>query len=404
MVAATVLAACGITTAAEAAPLTFGEVVREALEKGPEAAKIDATLADRAAEAFERGVKENPVLSAGMEQPLNPPGGEREETELSVSIAQAIRPSDFGARAALAALMRDTAETEKVLALSEFVQALAVLYGRAWQQQEAGRVLIDARTRAAQALKKAAGAANQGLIPEGDVALLKAELKSIEAESRAVRADGARAAAELTRASGLSLSGRELAAPPAEAVPTKDELLGLVRGGRLPIQQRFGLMKRVAEKQLEVSRLDAYPALSPSVGYARHDDGTSQVTLGFSVPLPLFNRNDGERLRAQGAIALANRNAAYASSEAIESEALLLLDALTSLAEQVALYESEVVPARRRAAEAYYRQFEAGSGSIFQFWQAQRDLSDSRLKAIELRGVLVTTKAQMNALTGQQAF
>ncbi len=387
---------------AEPQLLSYDELVHEAFLVSPEAAKIDSGLAERAADAFAFRTKENPVLEAGIDLPVNRPSGE--ESELSVKISQVLRRSDFGERAAVSHLINESAGNERILALNEFVLNLNVLYARAWQLQETEAILSEARVRAQQVLKKVSDGASRGLILEGDVELFKAELKSFEAEGIAARSEFALAKAELTRLSGVPLHNKKFLKPATGISLQRDELIKLVHENKLPVQQRYGLLRRLSEKQLEVARLDSLPAISPEIGYGRHDDGISQVMIGVSVSLPFFNRNEGEKIRSEAALTAAKKGEAYATSAAIDAEVLLLFDTVVTTGEQIALFENGVLPARSRAVDAYTRQFNAGSGSTFQLWQAQRELNNSRLRALELQKSLSGVKAQLSALIGQQQF
>lgn len=396
------IAACFLTdqACAQDVPLDFNELVRESLLYSPEAAKIDASLAERVAEAFSIRVKENPELSSSFDIPSTRRNGEK--SEISIAVSQTLRPSDFGDRALLASVIEQTADLDKEIALNQYVQNLAVLYARAWQYQEMNTLLLDARKRAAQFSNKVSEGAKRGIFSDGDVQLFRAEQTTVEADGIAAQAELLQASAELTRLSGVSVQNKILHKLEHTLLLSKDELERLVKESHLPIQRRVQLLKDLARKQLEVARLDSFPAISPVVGYSRHDDGIDQLTVGFSVPLPLFNRNQGERIKAQGALAAAEREERYSTSDAIVQEVHLIYEAYQNLKKQVELYESGVIPAKKKAVDAYYRQFDAGIGTAFQLWQAFRELNSSQLRVIELRTSMASVRAQINALMGKQ--
>lgn len=385
---------------AEDNTLDFNKLIQEALTNSPEAAKIDASLAERIAEAFSVRVKENPELSSSFDIPSTRRGGE--ENEISITLSQAIRPSDFGDRSALASVIEQASSLDKQIALNQYVQNLGVLYARAWQYQETNKLLIDARKRATQFSNKVSEGAKRGIFSEGDVELFRAEQKIFEADGTAAQAELFQTSAELTRLSGVSVQNKSLQKVDDTLFLSEDELERLVRESDLPIQKRVQLLKDLARKQVEVARLDSFPTISPLIGYSRHDDGIDQVTVGFSVPLPFFNRNQGERIKAQGALAAAEREEKYSTSDVMVEEAQLIYAAYQSLKKQVELYEAGVIPAKKRAVDAYYRQFDAGIGTAFQLWQAFRELNSSQLRVIELRTSLASVRAQINALTGKQ--
>jgi cobalt-zinc-cadmium efflux system outer membrane protein len=387
---------------AEGPPLSLNGLLKEAMLASPEAAKIDATLADRAAEAFDIQVKQNPTMDVEVELPVNARRSRgREDTGLRVVVSQTLRASDFGDRAALARLVEEAGSLERTLALNEFIQTAGVLYARAWQFQERELLFRTARLRAQKILKKISNASTNGLFAEGDVELVKAEIKAFEAESLAANVDLKRAQIELTRMSGVAVSPRTLGKLDEELSISQEALEQQIRTTELPIQRRYASLQALAQKQLEVARLDSRGTLTPQLGYAHHDDGTDQVVLGFSMPLQIFNRNQGEQGRASGALTAAEKGQAYATSEVILSEAQLLYGALKGAKEQIALYEQGVLPAKQRALEAYTRQFDAGLGSAFQIWQALRELNTSQLRVLELQALFAVTQAQLQTLAGR---
>lgn len=393
------VAACNLAFA-DAQELDFNSLVKVAFEKSPVAAKIDAALADRIAEAFSKGVRANPELRYSFDNPTS--GRSTDHDVVNISISQSLRASDFGARAALSSAIEKTGDLDKQIAIYQFVQDLGVLYARAWQFQEYASLLKDARARASRFLRKVAEGANRGVLSEGDAEVFRAEQKIVEADGVAAQGELAETMAELTRLTGVVTDGKRLQRLDNSIPVTKEDLVRLSLESALPIQLRVGLLRDLADKQLEVSRFDSIPPISPSFGYARQEDGVEQYTVGISVHLPFFDRNQGERFRARGARSAALQELRYLTSEALVNEIQLKFEAVKSLERQVELYETGVIPAKKRAVEAYYRQFEAGIGSSFQLWQAFRELNASQLRGIELVTVLAAKRAQLNALIGKQ--
>lgn len=389
---------------AESQNISFEDVAVQALAHGPEAVRIGASLAERAADAFSVRVKENPVVNLDVEIPVDHPTGGREDPGVSLTVSQAIRASDFGQRAELADIIRQTADADQVLALNEILANLSVLYMRAWQFQETEALLKDARARVTRIVKRVTGAGSRGAFGEGDIELLRSELETIEADAIAARGDLARSRAELTRSCGTEIGDRTFAKPSDAPPVSRDDLKRMVRESRLPVQRRFQLFKDLSRKRLEVARLDSFPTVSPQLGYAHHDDGADQVVLGVSIPLTVFNRNQAETLKAEGDLVAAEQGERYATSDAIVAEALSLYDAALDTKRQVEIYETRVLPGKTRAVDAYYRQLEGGAASAFQLWQAQRELNDSRRRSLELGVALAEARAKLTALVGQPQF
>jgi outer membrane protein TolC len=98
----------------------------------------------------------------------------------------------------------------------------------------------------------------------------------------------------------------------------------------------------VAERQLELEIRRQYPDLQIGPGFGR-EDGEDRLLFGFSLPLPLLNRN-----RAGIATASAQRDVAqavfHASLEQLASETEIARIRLDAARAERHLLEEEVVP------------------------------------------------------------
>jgi outer membrane protein TolC len=382
---------------AEGGTVSFDDVLKVAMAKSPERGRLDAELAERLSEAEEIRVKQNPTLDTELRLPQ---GGGEYHSEYEASISQPIRASDLGFRSKLAALMEEAISVEQKAVLVEFTQNLSLTYARAWAVQERRAVLVSSKERTRGILEKVRRAASGGIVPEGDVAVFEGEVGLLSAEIVGADAERKRAMAELVRASGAELSRARLLALPPPRLPALDETLRQATGSSLPAQQRSEILARVARRQLELTRLDRFPQIAPVLGYERTAEGADQLKVGLSIDLPLFNRNQAARVRALGAARAAERLRDHATSGWLAEEAEMLHEAAAALADQRQRFEDDIIPARERALRGYRKQFEVGQGTAFQVWQAQRELTDATLRALDLRTEERTAVAELNILLG----
>ncbi|MDC8785708.1 TolC family protein [Roseateles koreensis] len=165
------------------------------------------------------------------------------------------------------------------------------------------------------------------------------------------------------------------------AVPSRDSVAALaleledapmLRAGRLEAERR--------RAQVEVERGKALPDVTLSVGAKRDNEaGRTQAVIGLSMPLPVFDRN-------QGAVSEAGKRAQQADDEL----ALLRTRALTELqqaASQLALARSSlqvlmgaVLPAAQEALAAATQGFDAGKFGLIDVLDAQRSLLQARTR------------------------
>ena len=378
--------------------VTYEQVLRSALNNSPEAAKLDAAETEQLSEADEIKTKANPTLDSHIRVPVRSSDA---DTEVEIELSQPLRPSDFGLRQRLAQIINESASLEKKLALLEFSQTIALQYSHVWIVQQRHDVLKKSRENARATLRQVKDAGSKGLLPEGDIAVFEGEVSMLDAELLGAQAERQRAAAALTKATGVRLMVSNVTEPPLPALPNASELATDLGRSELPLRQRSELLSRVAEKRLSLARLDRYPAFAPSLGYERTSEGNDLLTVGVSVDLPFFNRNQAQITRAEGTVQLAKSLGQYVSSGDFEEEARLLLQAAETLGSQRDVFVSSVIPARERALNGYQRQFVAGLGSISQVWQAQRELTDARLRALELWSEKRSVSSELAILLGK---
>ena len=128
----------------------------------------------------------------------------------------------------------------------------------------------------------------------------------------------------------------------------------------------------------------------------------SFIAVGVQLDLPFFNRNEPEILRRQGEANAARAQSSYARSDAFREEIALFLQSLEALQKQAETFENDVVPTLLRALRSYDEQFTAGTGTILSVWQAQRELSNAKLEALQLWTRFFSSRSDLSILTGQQ--
>ena len=160
--------------------------------------------------------------------------------------------------------------------------------------------------------------------------------------------------------------------PPAdELARALDDAPGLLTS-RLEVERRRAL--------IDVERSKGVPDLTVSVGARRDNElGRTQAILGLSLPLPLFDRN-------QGATHEAARRAEKAGDEH-QAARMRALTELQQASNQLAVarrsaetLKSTVLPAARRAYDAAAQGFETGKFGVLDVIDAQRALLQARAR------------------------
>jgi hypothetical protein len=354
----------------------------------------------RASEAFSTVVWENPTVRADVEVPLDPPRVGTEDVGVSLSVSQTIRPGDFGVRQIVADLIKKEGSIDNVLAFRAFTQELLTRYAALWEAQEKEEVFGRAHSRAEQLLRRLSSA-SRGLVSSGDLELLHASVTSFQAEQMAAHAEGLRIRSDWARSLGYVIPAGRVRTPAAKLAVDWNAVTRAINDNVLSVQQRAMLRSELATARSSLASKESSPAWSPSVGFGRHDDGTSQVLVGLSVPLPTYNRNQGAISQLGAEARAAEKEALSVKGDTILASIRALYDGLVELERLVRLYRDQVIPAKERAIAAYDKQFDAGLGSGFQSWQAQKDLVETQLRAIGVLVQLTVGQGELEQLVGQ---
>ncbi len=133
-----------------------------------------------------------------------------------------------------------------------------------------------------------------------------------------------------------------------------------------------------AEAAFNLERARAVPDITVGLGAQRAPDvGRTQPLISVSIPLPLFDRNQGAQLQAhrkrEAAQALAQ-----AQAERLRAEVLQAMDQLQARTEEIALLQREVLPGAQTAYDAARRGFELGKFSFLDVLDAQRTFLQAR--------------------------
>lgn len=153
----------------------------------------------------------------------------------------------------------------------------------------------------------------------------------------------------------LELSPQELQ---AQSMQTRPDLLA----------ERQRLERN--RQDLRLQKAEAVPNITPSFGYKR-DFGTNTAAFGLNIPLPLFNRNQGEIERATAQITQQQ----YELNRvllAIQRDVQEAYQSLQTQAQKVRPMEQEYVPAARNARDIAQQSYRLGELDLIGLLDAER--------------------------------
>lgn len=381
--------------------LTLAGLRAYTLQKSPLISEIDREYFAEVARAVDVELLTNPELQLERTYTRMSVGG-ADDPQSAISFGQPLRLSNFGAKERVAALIRKTGDREKRAKLLELNQRLAIQFYTLYSLQQAYEFLIAAEKRSAKKVSVIKQGVAKGLLSVGDEKLFEGEKYLLQAQQKGLLASISSVKSELGRSAGLVCSVIAIADTKLESLPSKETLLAKSKESDLSENARIELLTQLTAEQTKLAELDAYPQLTPKFVYQHTNDGGDFFGAGISVSLPVWNRNQGERLRAGAQESAARARRDFFSSGGLESQIGALRGIAANYAEQSEIFFTKVVPSFESALESQERLYAQGKGNVLQVWQTLRTVNEVQLQALSIWLDAVEARLKLSTLIGEE--
>src|SRR5262245_40758645 len=384
-------------------PLTLREAVAIALLHNPALAAFSWSERAREARVVQAGLLPHPSAQVEIEDVAG--SGQRrgfEDTQTTLWLSQRIELGGKRAkRRRLAALERDLAgwdyEARRLEVLTDVTKAFVSV------------LAVQEEIAIADELVRIAGAAVgtvQATVTAGAVSPVEArrarvalEQARIERETLGRDLEAARAALAATLGANAPTFGEATGTlPVADPPPPLDALLSGVEQNPDLARWSTELAQREAAVAVEHARVVPDLTLTPGIRHFADNDDTALV-LAFSVPLPIFNRNQGGVLEAGYRLAQARadrRSAEVSIRTTLESR----YQSLVSNWQQARALHERVIPEAEAAFTGAREAYERGLFRYLEVLDAQRTLFELRRRQVRTRAVYHAAIADVERLTG----
>ena len=385
--------------------MTLDAVVADVLEHNPELNFYSAEIAAAKGQARTAATWANPDLSTTIGGKRVTGGGlAAEGVAWSVSVRQTFEwPGRIPLRKAIANQQIQLAE----LGLAQFKVALAararsVAYGlfAAQQKAAAAREVADRFHALREVLVQRDPA---GITPELELRIIEAtEVTMLRKASEASVAEQA-AMLELNQLRGQPWQQAMRVAPVAlafTAAPEPDALLAAARANNFEMRMRQVELEQQGFK-VELAQKDAYPSFTvgPYFSQERAGDRENQFGIGISMPLPLWNRNEGNIETAMARQKQAETSM-YVTQRTVERQVVeKALTYQTKLAE-MAKWRPESVAEFRKAAALADRHYRLGAVPIATYVELQKQYLEAVEALLDTRREALEAGQQLELLTG----
>lgn len=386
--------------------ITLAEALARTLRGSPELAAYNWDIRAAEARVLQAGLRPNPELSLQIENPTGSgPLKNGDEMENTLTLSQLIelggkRP----ARIYEAEAGRAAVEWEYQVKRVEVLKAATVAFIDALTAQRRLELAAEIVGVAEEAVKLTEQRVGVGKVSAVEAIRAKVAVSSAQIEIEQARREGAAARGILAAQWG---------ARQADFGSVKGDLDKHNNGPSLEtLRQRIlgnpDLARWTAEREKRAATLakeqaQARPDVTLMAGprmIGKGEDAT--FVAGFSIPLPVNNRN-------QGNIAEARANLAKLDEEkrASEARAFAALNEayqkLMSATEEIAILEGSVIPGAKDAEKQLSEGYGAGRFTQFEVLDARRTLNASRGQLLRALADFQKSRAEIDALTAQPA-
>ena len=151
---------------------------------------------------------------------------------------------------------------------------------------------------------------------------------------------------------------------------------------------------------IKLEKARGVPDLTLTLGPRKFQDTGSWAWVGgVSLPLPIFNRNQGARRAAEFELER-TRHEVAAMRITLESRLSRVLERLRAVGDEARSYKEEIVPASIEAFEAMSLGFREGKFGFLEVLDAQRSLFEASLLLLDSQQRYAAARAELDRLVG----
>jgi outer membrane protein, heavy metal efflux system len=392
-----------LTTPSHGQVLTMRQALARALAASPRLAAADRDIGIAAGQRIQAGALINPEISYEQDNSLGSSiyrGTRSAETTLQISqVFEWFGKRD--ARIAAGTAGVETAGIQRKAARLEILSETAIAVLNVLGTQRRIQVLdeqVAAIDRLTPLLRQRVEAGASSLAETGRAEAASALVKADRERLRSTLASARRELAVLmgdTTAKFGSVSGRlDITGRP----PSFQSVVAAIEANPQLVRWTAVYAQRNAE--LLLARLKPYPDMRVAAGWRHFNDTNDDaVRLTVSVPIPLFDQNQGNILSAQESLAKtkAERDVNRNTLIVVAGRAY---DSLQGSQRELALLRETAIPKAQQAADAISEGYGQGRFTLLEVLDAQASVAQARLREQEALQNFHVAVATIEGLVG----
>jgi len=387
-----------------AGSLTLQQALATGLMLSPELVSFSWDVRAAEARELQAGLPPNPELSTEVENF----GGNKEmhgfkSAETTVQVSQLFETGGKrGYRKRSAELEKNLAGWEYEIKRLDVFEKISASFWELLAAQEREAIAASLFKLAEQSYASVAEQVAVGKAPPVEEVQAKIALTTTELQFKKIKSDLQSARSRLAEAIGAPGPSFEKTEGPFDAIaplPELDKLQAALAESPDILRWKAELEKRKAEVKLKDA--GALPDITLSAGPRYFNDTDDKAfVIGMSVPIPLFNRNQGERQEARCNVAKTEeeQKAGFINKR---SELTQIYQSCSSAFALAAALRDRSIPGAQQAFDAAQEGYRQGKFSYLMVLDAQRTLFELKQGYTDTLADYHTGRASLERLAGQ---
>lgn len=396
--------------AAEAAPAVVAErvedFVRLALDRNPRLARAELAIEAARGRQQQAGLYPNPELAITWDEL----GDRSSPDRLGILTAPKFTQEIVTGRKltlaqAVAAREVDRATLDLLAERFEVTATVRAAFYEAHALQERVARLDELQKLADAAVANGKALLDGKLIAELDYLQLQVERERFAAELRSAQKELPGAYRKLAAVAGDSsaiparVSGTFAGLPDYDADSARASALAyhpLARGARVNVERARAAVARAEAEPI--------PNVTAYAGYVRQFENRSHDgSVGLSLPIPVWNKNQGNIRAARAELGMAIRAVGQAENE-LAGRVAAAHQTYAAARERAAVYQKELLPRAEEALRLSTAAFKGGQFEYLRVIQAQRAAAESRLELNKALGEAWRAAAELSGLLLEESW
>lgn len=376
------------------------QVVQAAMQSSPDIQGVLKDAANAKADADQEGRLANPTAKFDAKR-TSTPGDD--SNSFDVEIEQPLKLSQLtGTRTMLSNTLFEQASLREQHGMIGAVWNVRMLYADVWKLQEQERLYTEFKKRAEDVSAKINKAVKAGQTPISEGSLFQGDVAKFSSDLEQIKARQAQLRLQLEKATGLSLLGRKLEKPELDTIASNSAELEKTARENASLVRLLETDLKAAERKKYAAIADsAGPEIAPRFIYGRNpDDKEDTVGFGVVLTIPLWDRNQSERQKAD-----AERRFAQSQLDGFQQMPLgerlsRILEGIERLDRRIDTLGNDALPNYRQAFAQAQKSFGAGQMNAAALWQIRERLFETESQAIDAHLEALEARRLLSLETG----